>query len=95
MDMSSIQTTKEKADVAWVKVTYALNELPSSKFYYSTLDYIGCLHPVQKTIGLASLLVQLSFDSQVAGIQRVIFVSITATQMNWTNIKCNGNGIQI
>ena len=32
MDMSSIQTTKEKADFAWVKVTYALIELLIGKF---------------------------------------------------------------
>ena len=50
MDMSNIQTTKEKADFAWVKVTYALSELPSSKFYYSNLNYIGWLHPDQRKV---------------------------------------------
>ena len=53
MDMSSIQTTKEKAVFAWVKVTYALNELLFGKFYYSNLNYIGCLHLDQKFTGLA------------------------------------------
>ena len=34
MVMSSIKTTKEKAVFAWVKVTYALNELLFGKFQY-------------------------------------------------------------